>query len=53
MNCPKCGAFLLKDGNMMKGDERYLCVGGHSFFWGTEEYGRLESQRMKIIRRAA
>lgn len=37
----------------MKGDERYLCIGGHSFFWGSEAYNQLESRRAKIMRRAA
>ena len=43
----------MKDGSTMKGDERYLCVGGHSFFWGGKEYGELEAKRMKIMRRGA
>lgn len=51
MKCPKCSAFLFKNGSQFKDDERYLRVGGHSFFWGSREYNAIEAQRIKIMRR--
>ena len=50
MRCPKCGGFLQRDGSRYQGDERFLCIGGHSFWWGSKEYGALSGEQRRTER---